>query len=207
MSKPLFLFCHVPKCSGMTVILTFRTIYGDKNVWLDDDFNPPPPNICAIVGHFRSHKYDEIFPDVPKITFLRDPVERLMSNYYFHKRSRFPLPRAWWVNEVRAGKMDVLEYAPYEKNVLSHYVSREQVDTFTIVGLTEKFEESMKVFFDMFNDGQKVLVDPYNKNLQRTTPRYDLPKDVRKKLEKIHEEDYEVYRRAQEIWPGMGISL
>lgn len=204
-NEPILLFCHVPKCSGMTIILTFKHIYGDRHVFMDNGFEDPPDDATIVAGHFRAHKYDDIFPNAPKMTCLRDPVERLLSNFYFHKRSTFPLPRAWWVDEVRKGKMDVVEYAEHEANVLSHYVSREQIETFALIALTEKFDESMQFFFDTFNRGQRVLVDPYNKNIYRTTPMYEISPDARKKLEKIHEQDYETYRRGVELWPGPGI--
>lgn len=202
---PRLLFCHVPKCAGMTVITVLKTMCGDRNVWIDDIKSDPPNGIEIIAGHFRSFKYDDIFPDVPKITFLRDPVERMISQFYFHKRSKFPTPRAWWVDEVRKGKMDIVEYAKYESNVLSHYVSKEQLPTFGLIGLQERFEESMELFFQKYNQGRRIIADPYNKNLERKGPLYDLSDDVKKKLREAHEEDYEVYDKAVEIWPGVGI--
>jgi hypothetical protein len=98
---------HIPKTGGSALMYWLQTIYGKEGVYFDYDENPhnygQPYQIDpdgylekyasgypfligkkAVHGHLWMKKYHNI-RDVLRITFLREPVERLISDYWNEK--------------------------------------------------------------------------------------------------------------------------
>ncbi len=109
---------HIPKTGGRSVRRVLKNIYGDsldlrheKNEFFPDNKQTPPldpgvpQHIRAIHAHLSIRQFMPIIeahrPRV--ITWVREPVERLISNYYFFmKRIRLNLNIA----ENQLGKKD-----------------------------------------------------------------------------------------------------
>jgi hypothetical protein len=97
-------FLHIQKTAGTTVVDLARSAYGNHNVMSHDDY-VKGINYCPLVGKFRVD--EEVLHDFHKIpflsghfgygfakrympgrysfTFLRNPIERILSFYYFCK--------------------------------------------------------------------------------------------------------------------------
>ncbi len=54
--------------------------------YLDERNLLVPPNVRAIHGHFPCDRFDHLLPESPKITIIRDPLDRMSSQYYYWKR-------------------------------------------------------------------------------------------------------------------------
>ena len=95
---------HIPKCAGTSFSTVLRKTYGEsllgdqvdqpmdperpfqKNfaAWKEEqDRKPAPPGKRAIHGHFWAGKYDRQAPNAKRITWLRNPIKRLISHYFF----------------------------------------------------------------------------------------------------------------------------
>ncbi|MDF2798283.1 MAG: hypothetical protein K0R85_1027 [Devosia sp.] len=98
---------HVPKCAGSSFRETLERAYSTDAVAFDYGDRPVDPcspgnldpvgyvdrqwptieaniqNKLAVHGHFRASKYDFAGDSCARITFLRHPVDRLISHYYF----------------------------------------------------------------------------------------------------------------------------
>ena len=96
---------HIPKCAGTSFLNWLKDAFGQASVLQDYDDKPmDPSSICnmdpvshkqkviqnfsqisngkkVVHGHFLASKYDFI-PNY-KITFLRNPIERALSNYFY----------------------------------------------------------------------------------------------------------------------------
>lgn len=94
-AKPL-ISLHIPKCGGQSVRRILKTRFGENlyfHYYQDYSVLPPRyelnPGIC-IHGHFnntRGFGVDDYYPGADQfITFLRDPLEIMLSNYFFWKR-------------------------------------------------------------------------------------------------------------------------
>ncbi len=82
---------HFPKAAGTSLAGLLREIYGNA---LHLDYDHPPhdpregepidryPIIRAVHGHFHAGRYDA-FPSARRVTFLREPVDNLISIYFF----------------------------------------------------------------------------------------------------------------------------
>lgn len=101
-SKPRkILFDHLPKCGGTSLNAYLQEHYPRRKT-----FSLKGPNLAAAVDKFKHlpeaerHKYDYVkghmvldlldwvHPECMKITLFRDPVERIISHYYYAKTTR-----------------------------------------------------------------------------------------------------------------------
>ena len=98
--KPLFVFLHIPKCAGTSLLSAFSKVgrshfaviakNGSKSAAMDsvksqmDEYEIRPNELDLIMGHdafFGIHRISERKPYY--FTFLRDPVERYVSQWRF----------------------------------------------------------------------------------------------------------------------------
>ena len=96
-NKPLF-FLHIPRTGGTTIdSILFNNIECDKilKIYKKEEYEKYKDiskkllvNIKYITGHLLLSSYNplKIYDiDVSVFTFLRDPIKRLISEYYFYK--------------------------------------------------------------------------------------------------------------------------
>ena len=91
------IFLHIPKAAGTTLNRIFRRRYRKSDIYMFDGsyekldtFKKLPPErrrqIRLLCGHmpFGMHKYLLRLADY--ITILRDPVDRIVSHYFYVRR-------------------------------------------------------------------------------------------------------------------------
>ena len=92
------MFLHIPKTAGTSFRNILKGVYGSKGVARLDirrniELNSKvltgskiKPGIKVIHGHFSYRRFNERFEiaeGTPVITWLREPAERVVSNYYY----------------------------------------------------------------------------------------------------------------------------
>lgn len=143
---------HLPKTAGTMFRNVLVNAYGEAAVFGDYKKQPvsatlseiKSQNIKAIHGHFKVKKYDNYFPEAKRIIWLREPIKRLISNYwhqvtYFQKRTII-------LNELELEKKKFLNYAkrPRARNFMSRHFRHKKLKYFWFVGITEFFREDLK---------------------------------------------------------------
>lgn len=96
------LFDHLPKCGGSTLNSYLQehypyrktyTINGQEPQASVDRFKQMPQNVRygydLINGHMANQLLDSVHPDCLKVTLLRDPVERIISHYFYARSIPF----------------------------------------------------------------------------------------------------------------------
>jgi hypothetical protein len=176
------IFLHLPKCGGTTLNRIIEWEYDPLRVfsidpvlflWSYKKLNRWPAKRLARMQVFKGHMPFGIHQRLPQkatyITFLRDPVERVISAYYF-ARSYLLHPLHSWIS-----KLTLEEYVQQSPNhnVQCKYLSgrpfvgdyhagpctyemlemaKQNLDqNFSLVGLTERFDEGLailKIIFD-----------------------------------------------------------
>ena len=174
-------FLHLPKCGGTTLNRIIEWEYNPLRVfsidpvlflWSYKKLNRWPAKRLAGMQVFKGHMPFGIHQRLPQsstyITFLRDPVERVISAYFFARNYRLhPLHR--WIS-----KLTLEEYVRLSPNhnVQCKYLSgrpfvgdyhagpctpemlemakQNLTKYFSLVGLTERFEEGLAILKIMF---------------------------------------------------------
>lgn len=86
------LFLHIQKTAGSAIVQEARQFYGDNLVSHGDCWGRPPErfeNIGFVSGHIGYDYARNLMPGRFSFTFLREPLSRVLSMYYFC-RSRNP---------------------------------------------------------------------------------------------------------------------
>jgi len=81
------LFMHIQKTAGTSIVEIAKQHYGDKNIVSHGDYLGRKPEDLSdklfISGHFGYEYAEPLLSSRYSFTFLRDPVERVLSFYYF----------------------------------------------------------------------------------------------------------------------------
>ncbi len=203
---------HVPKTAGTTFKKVLRQIYHPEEIFFDyphrgdlrhNMLTNPKPGIKVIHGHFPSHKYDSKFPECRKIIWLRDPIKRLISLYFFWKTWQILVESdAENLAPVKESSLTFIEFAakPEMQNIIkSKFVQEEKLIDFYFVGIQEFFSEDLHELKAMLNWPE------YELETQNTNPypEYKLllkevlsNQEIVNKISVINQEDIELYREA-----------
>lgn len=114
------LFDHLPKCGGTTVEHYLKSQYRTKKIYMIDGQNPQYSvtvfkslpeakryNYDFVYGHLADELHDFVHPDTTFLTIFRDPVDRIMSHYYYVRRK----PNHYLHDIVTSKNMTLEEYA------------------------------------------------------------------------------------------------
>jgi hypothetical protein len=218
---------HIPKTGGNTFKTHLREAFGDDicfiymTQWQFMDFYTPTPLMRlyrgvralksglrhrsrlqltdrCIHGHFRAETYLALFPEGSAITWMRDPVERLLSQYYYWKRRPF---RGHSVcNLLVRNNLSPLEFAEIEvmRNLQCRYFNTKTVQDFGFVGVTEQFDACLGGFYRLVGAPAKKGEARNRNPHKKTNDRYELDPAVRARIAALNSRDYKLYDQAVE---------
>ncbi len=197
---------HVPKCAGTSFKRVLNDVCGAR-IWCNygtifsrEQARPDlvPPGTNFIHGHFLADSFDDLFPDRRLVTWVRHPVERLVSNYHHFLRS--PDMRDDCCRALYERKLSLRQFADLDwmRNETGRYLANKPVKDFEFVGVTERFDESVRHFCRIFGFRNAPRIPRENLNPDRLTERYDIsPEDFAYILER-NSADLAWYARASE---------
>jgi predicted SAM-dependent methyltransferase len=196
---------HVPKTAGSTFKKLLIQVYSPSCVYLDyQDFshsanlNSIPSDTKVIHGHFPIQKYSDHFSDANKITWLRHPISRLIS-HYFYGRS---LPQ----DEVPfdMSTLGIIDFAelPWMQNHMTLHLEGVNLADFCFVGIQEFFVEDLTTLKTLLN-WPDVQLTRENQNGQPGYQKYvqEILADqkILHKLIDLNREDLELYEEALQL--------
>ncbi len=215
----MLLSVHVPKTAGTSFFKTLQDVYGPRVLWHNNDWveiatpqaderrrrhaaeligDPElfADRFDAIHGHFSARKYAGLFPDARLVSFVRDPYQHVVSCYEFAVRSE-SLPHPGH-HAFKARQMSIFELIEMYPDHQSMYLDGVPLDEFALIGLHERYRESLVLFERIFG---KTIPDHdryENANPRRGGAAYEISVDVRRAVERYRAGDIELYRRAVE---------
>lgn len=158
---------HFPKAGGTSLLQSLITAYGKETVcldYLDDPADPCShysldpegchrkargvgcaPGVKVIHGHFHPSKYDFI-TRAKRITFLRHPIDTLISIYYFWKTLDKGHVLHGLFHYFRDNQLTLLDFArlPTFRYLLSRtYFGGVDMNRFDFIGFMESYAEDM----------------------------------------------------------------
>lgn len=158
------IFTHIPKTGGMSFMEALRHVYGgeynaynilgirpehDDLLYVDYDARKAswdkameklPPLINFLTDHVPVQLFDGWLPGVKRVTWLRDPVQRIISRYVYsagHRHSEEALQH--FINHPRA------------RNVMTFYTAGGDLDRFFFVGIAERFTQDLAQLAELLN--------------------------------------------------------
>lgn len=148
---------HVPKTGGTSFWEAVSRHYGEALVEDNDhipgttaDLSEPPvlPEFAkAVHGHFRADRYAD-FVNAFHITFLREPNEQFISNYFFWLT--YPPHGNALHDRLLAERPDIVTYARnYTGSILAGFFEGVDVNLFDYVGFGDRRLQDYRVLSRM----------------------------------------------------------
>jgi hypothetical protein len=225
--KPIA-FLHLIKCAGTTLEAILRRQYGDSRVIqfgsVQDAekklevFNNLPEEerkqTHVLMGHFNVRQRSQMPERATCITMLRDPVDRVISEYYYILAH----PEHEFYGKVAGKKLSLTDFArsrTYQTldNHQTKYLSgvgklkhgeysadavalakKNLAETFAIAGLTERFDESVILMKRVF--GWQTPYYLREKVTPNRPPREAVPEEAIECIRKYNRMDLEIYEYA-----------
>lgn len=204
---------HIPKTAGTSFFQVLQQQYGEEASlqWKRKDIqeirnknilakNAVNENIKALHGHFTVSEIKGIAEEYqPKIiVWLRDPVERVLSNYYFfQQRIRSGLTKP---NKSHRSDEPVLEYCrhPKTRNRMNYFLEGIDLNDLFFIGIYERFDEDLAIL------GQKLgwgYIDKIEQN-RLAIDKGSLPlitESDRDIIRSLNQQDVEIYEAALQL--------
>ncbi len=183
---------HIPKTGGTSFWRVLEHVYAPEAVQrvFPDDYGDHKKfaierSTRALHGHIRYRDLGVRFDlpaDVKVVTWLRDPADRVISNFHYLVERR----------EMK--ESELLEYAARRsaRNRMGRFLKGADLDDFFFVGVLEKFWEDCK---DLGRRLKWPDVPHIWENVSDYTRR-KVPEDARREIMLLNQQDEELYRRA-----------
>lgn len=203
---------HVPKCAGTSFRHVLHGIYGET-IWYNygtiferGQARPElvPAGTKMIHGHFLADSFDDLYPDRKLLTWVRHPVERVVSNYHHFLRS--PDMRDDCCRALHEKKLSLREFSDLDwmRNLSTRYLANKPVGDFQFIGVTERFRESMLQFCEIYGFRSVMVLPRENINPERVTERYRLSTEDHAYILDRNSQDMVWYNQALERVPASG---
>lgn len=228
---PAVIFLHIPKTAGATLHRIIERQYEPSVIFtLDgsrvqeslDQFKKLPQTKRAEVKILKGHASFGIHEFLPQsstyITLLRDPVDRVISFYYYilqephHYLHDELIARRMSLKDLVSSEISSKEIFNIQTRLLSEPLPGEGLSSvqilerakrnlrekFSVVGLSERFDETLILLKRAF--GWRIPF--YRKeNVTRNRPRKsEIPKDTLRLIEKQNELDTELYQYVKKLF-------
>jgi len=183
---------HIPKTAGTSFRNILKSVYGSKHVvrfdikdsghmLMDEKLvrsQTLPKSVHVIHGHFRYRRLVEAFDvsELPLITWIRNPIERVVSNYYYLASvlAKRVDEDGKDLNIVNRMMKTLMEFACEERNQnrISKFLDGASLDDFHFIGVQDFFNEELKELSRLMNwpeakpvtdnrtEGKRLCEDP-----------------------------------------------
>jgi len=223
------LFDHLPKCGGSSLNKYLQAHYPRRKTFLTNGIDAAPSidkfrnfslskrhGYDLVTGHRANQLLDYVHPESLKVTVLREPVDRIVSHYYYAKRtplhylhskiheSEMSLEdyvtsgisrelRNWYTIYFSGLTMDDAEANPDESvNIAVEVILRK----YDIVGFLDNFSS----FFNTLREQAGLRYNYQNEKVNVTEGRIainDIPQSTISKIEKKNHLDIALYRKIK----------
>lgn len=154
LDRSFHLFKDYGANSEQTSTIIKQYAYNDSDLFTLKKKILAKTNFC-VVGHTSLMKYVDYIPVTHTLTFVRDPLEQVISHYNHHvKFHGFD------------GSFDKFLDQPFAKNIQSRILKYMPLGLLGYIGITECYDESLSLINSQF--GLKLLTKTKNVNTNKT---------------------------------------
>lgn len=210
---------HTPKTAGTLFFDVLKSVYGEEKIFRDysgkdplkhEGFNEIAHEFQVVHGHFRVKRYENRFPTAKRITWLRHPLFRFISFYYFWMNLPYDENASSLRKHVKKNNLSLLELAEHPKmknQMMTSFVGKQSLQSYYFIGIQEFFTEDLLELSSYLN-WPKAVVHPFSQltSNKNPNPRYfqyvnevlsDRP--LVSRLMQALEADCELYQMALEM--------
>lgn len=197
---------HIPKCAGTSFRHILQALHGEElwanygTIFTADQAHSGlvPAGTSCIHGHFLADAFDRLYPERNLITWVRNPVERVVSNYYHFLRS--PDLRDDCCRKLLERRLSLRQFAELDwmRNEATRYLAGKSPVEFAFVGIAENFTASLSVFARTFGWSCPPSAPRANANPARSGERYNLDQQDYAMIRELNLADLAWYEEAAE---------
>lgn len=218
-AAPLLVSVHLPKTGGVSFFSVLKAHFqgGLLRDYDDVPINTPLKErissafqagvsnlerdfsgVLCVHGHFLPVKYlplSSLRADVRFITWMRHPVERMVSHYGYWKRNFDPSRSQALHRKVveEDWSLETFCLAPEFRNFYGQFLYAFPLENFSFVGITEHYEEDLAFFARNYLESHAML-QRLNAAPERASSGMDA--GLRREIEHFHSDDMKLYDRA-----------
>jgi len=203
---------HIPKTGGKTFLLgilvkAFRgQVHHDKkDIPYTGKFryanNESYRKYNYIHGHFQAKKYFHLWPEYQFITILRQPVDRIISQYYFQKVMK-PTKEDTQLNRLFHENLSLIDFAEMKSNYMTKiYLNDKPLEFWKWIGFQEYYQQSIDNFNRVFDLKPKVGgFHVYNVSDNEEYLKRQIDDKTKKTIAEFNKIDIEFYNQAVKKW-------
>ena len=201
------IYLHIPKTAGTSFRISAEHYFGPWNVL--NDYGEKSPNTSEdilntfyskkdldslrdkgmqkrfLTGHIALEKYREVFPESPIVTFFRNPVDRVISEFvHFVNHHQYQ------------GSLSDFYRSKQFQNRQYRALSGAQPTDLDFFGITENYEASLNLFNKRYGTRFPMAVlnqGKYEGGIQELAKPWEI-----EEITEINQPDFEVYNFALE---------
>lgn len=217
---------HIPKAAGTSLKNAISDKVGADNIYFD--YNRPlakgdvqrkahclissitakPREEALIFGHFLVGKYAGFNgyyfrrrKEIAYATFLRDPLQRAISHFFFWKRTAVNGHRVWERFIREDWSLERFLLSREHTNFQAKFLWRFPLSQFDFIGLTEYFDDSVKMLGCIFPLLKDLPIKAENSNPQNTVgENYKLDSCLKSEFMRRNKLDYALYDQAAKLF-------
>ena len=206
------IFIHIHKTGGKSMSQVFEDVYGKSSTFrLNQNvfrgLKPSEVNLRTLIpartnvlsGHLPfPYLRQLVVEDKPRlVTWLRDPIERVISNYYW----RLNLDRSKAVaDEIAYTDMTLDEYIhiPKNQNRMSTFLEGLVLTDLFFIGFLESHDQDMEALAKKLNWGNVPDIHTNINPTFKKVPR-EVSAEMRLEIERLNALDIALYQEAQSV--------
>ena len=227
----MYLFNHIPKCGGLSYRALLEDLFGKDQVThisinREEEYNPHPADYLqfpVLMGHFGVRWNDIIGPGRQWMTVLREPVDRVVSTYYFWRHNAPLSPDSPWLYLAQTKSLDAyvrsghyavrkgirnLQTRQLADDLRWRYrrfsdrdaleVAKENLAKFAFIGFYEEFGPSVERMCQFLNMAAPPAIPHVNPTSKRLSVD-EIPKSTIDAIVELNRSDLELYAYARSL--------
>ena len=198
------LFIHIPKTAGTSFRVAAEEYYHKDNILYDYSPHFKETSKCVIEmvyenqdyyklykyirklensffsGHFHANKYNSLYDTLNVVSFVRDPVEQVISHYnHFKNNHNYEKSFREFIREQKF------------RNIQSKTLSGKHIALYGFLGLTEEYNASIDLFNAIYST--KLPYKQINIKKEGSLNREDIDEQTLELIRQLNAQDIEFY--------------
>lgn len=206
--EPVF-FVHIPKTAGTSFRKAACDFLGKDAIVRDYGLKSPETSECVkkycyesfdflsmhsymkaqgkalYSGHVHLSPAKAVFSSKNIVTFVRDPVKQVVSHFNHYSR--------WY--DYKGSRTDFIANKGF-KNLQSRHLAGMPLQLIGLIGITEQYDDSIKLYNHLTQHNFKVRVD----NINDAKPFGEVNEQVESLIEKENQQDKKLYDFSRELF-------